>query len=264
MRKSRFTAGFCAAWILFFGSHSLGFQNSTAQLPSTSLFQNENSLGETGTYVRRILFFHLYRITFLTLPPSQLVDVYRAEQAAAAAVDATVDTLADFLLDPDNSIPLQLNIEILRGGVGCSRQENAVRTILQRAGFPVDENWNLVRNKELQKEIDLFITTIMGADPAGHKRVCRDIEKGDQFILTITARDEASVRYQPASGREKARSEAVLLPSSMILRGVFSTYLSTRNCNPALTEDLPPALLGSILAAYTRNDKARTADTSVE
>lgn len=209
----------------------------------------EGRVCEAGSYVRKICFIKWYEVTFYTLEAERIVEAYRAHEEQRVETGSMVDSIAWFLLDRDNGLPLTLTIEPLRVKVGFSRQKKAVCGMLERAGFPVDEEWNLTKQKEHQEDVKRYVRTIMGLTSEEHDELLRTMMKGDHFILNINVFDEASVVYQPCEKNRNAQKRQVRLSSSHVLRGILSTYLTNENCASSLENKLPDSLMEGILAA---------------
>jgi hypothetical protein len=203
---------------------------------------------EIGSYERKVYFFKLYKVSFHTIEPARIAEMYRAQQAGDEGQRSPVDSVAHFLLDPQNRIPLRLTIETLRGKIQYDVQKKAVREMLGRAGYPVDEDWNLTGLQEHQEDVKLYVKTIMGLNSKEHEQLSRTMKKGDRFILLITSEDTASVTYEPGQENRISSPNKVLMSSTDVLRGIFLTYLSTEACGSDLKDKLPKALMKKILA----------------
>jgi hypothetical protein len=121
--------------------------------------------------------------------------------------------------------------------------------MFERAGFPVDEDWNLTRAREHQEDVKLYVKTIMGLNSEEHEQLSRTMRKGDRFILLITSEDKASVTYEPNQKNTVSSRKEVFFSSSAVLRGIFLTYLSNEACGPDVKNKLPKALMEKIVAA---------------
>lgn len=235
-----------AAVVLFWSGHSVKcFSGGHA-------FGKEGNepLYEAGSHVRKHFFFKYYRVTFSSFQPEIILARYSNRSGGNAQGESFIDALADFLLDPNNHIPLELSVESLRGKVRYGLQKDAVRKMLERAGFPVDENWTLRERKEHQKDLTLYVKTIMGLNKKEYAALRKKRGKGDSYTLTITSNDEAWVEYTPCRERSHAGCQRVSFASSELLRGIIATYISRKVCKPNLKDELPQSLLGRILLAH--------------
>jgi len=216
--------------------------------------KKEEALYTIGTCVRKWLFFKLYQATFCTLNPEDIVTMY-LQQETADEEKSCIDSLASFLLDPANRIPMTLTIKNLRGCIDYATQKKATRGMLQRAGFPVDDDWNLTERKEYQEDLIFYLEMVIGLSEKQHNALCDKAQKGDLYRLVVTADDRAYV--ESISGKENARGsyKKVLLSSSHLVRGIFATYLSKEACSGSLREKLPEALMENILNALTEKKR---------
>ncbi|MFH0813635.1 MAG: hypothetical protein V2A69_12485 [Pseudomonadota bacterium] len=212
---------------------------------------------EIGSYVRKYL-FKFYRVTLYTLEPDTIVEMYLNQSEEPDKKEPLIDSLADFLLDPKNHIPLKLTIESLRDCGNYSLQKKAMRNMLERAKFPVDENWNLLEKKEHQKDITLYVKTMMGLSKEEYEALCKKRGKGDRYTLTINSNDETWVKYTPYGENRTVSCEKVCFSSSKLLRGIFSTYISRKACRRDLEDKLPEALMGKILLTHAERHEDRT------
>ena len=163
------------------------------------------SFYEAGSHVRKHLLLKYYRVSLSTYQPETIVDRYVKQRGGDAQEEPFIDALADFLLDPKNHIPLKLSVESLRSKVIYGLQKEAVSGMLERAGFSVDERWNLKEKKEHQEDVTLYVKTIMGLSKKEYEMLCRKRERGDSYTLTITSNDEAWVEYIPCQERSKGK-----------------------------------------------------------
>ncbi len=208
------------------------------------------SFHEAGAHVRKHFFLKYYRVTLSTFQPETIIDRYVNQRGGDAQEEPFIDALADFLLDPKSHIPLKLSVESLRSKVRYGLQKNAVRGMLERAGFQVDENWNLKEKEEHQEDVTLYVKTIMGLSKKEYERIHKKRGKGDRCILTVTSNDEAWVEHIPCQERSKGSCERAYFASSELLRGIIATYISRKACRPNLKDTLPQALMEKILLTY--------------
>ena len=226
--------------------------------PQTDILNGSNEcFYEIGSYVRMRFFFNYYRVTFYTIKPDTIVEMYLNQREGGDKEEPLVDSLAGFLVDPRSQIPLKLTVESLRRKLIYSLQKKAVRSMLERANFPVDENWNLIEKKEHQEDVALYVKTIAGLSKKEHEALCKKREKGDRYTLTINSNDRAWVEYTPYQENREASCEKVYFSSSELLRGIFLTYISRKACRPNLEDKLPKALMEKILLAYAERRKDR-------
>ena len=235
-----------AAVLLFCSGHSkVCFSGGHADRK-----EGNESFYEAGSYVRKHFFFKYYRVTFSTFQPETIIDRYLKQRGGDAQEEPFIDAPADFLLDPKNHIPLKLSVESLRSKVSYGLQKDAVRGMLERAGFSVDESWDLKEKKEHQEDVTLYVKTIMGLSKREYETLRKKRGKGDSYTLTITSNDEAWVEYIPCQERSNASCQRVYFASSELLRGIIATYISRKACKPNLKDKLPQALMGRILLTY--------------
>ena len=206
-------------------------------------------LYEAGSHVRKHFLLKYYRVVLSTCQPETIVDRYFKARGGDAQDEPFIDALADFLLDPKNRIPVQLSVESLRGKVSYGLQKDAVRGMLTRAGFSVDESWNLKEKREHQEDVKLYVKTILGLSKKEHETIHKKKGKGDSYTLALTSHDEAWVEYIPCQERSKESCQRVYFSSSELLRGIIATYISRKACKSSLKDELPQALLERILLA---------------
>lgn len=235
-------------------------------------YETEESLGEVqtgrvkgsnecwykiGSYVRKYLFFvKCYRVTFYTVKPGRIVEMY-LNQSEESKKQPLIDSLADFLLNPKNHLPLKLTIELLRGSGDYNLQKKAMCNMLKHAKFPVDEKWNLIAKKGYQEDISLYVKTTMGLNKEEYQALCKKREKGDRYSLIINASDEAWVKYIPCKENKTVSSEKTYFSSSELLRGIFSTYISRKACGCDLKDTLPETLMSKILLTYGERQQGK-------
>ena len=126
--------------------------------------------------------------------------------------------------------------------------------MLRKAKFPVDNDWNLLKNKEHQADVLLYVKTIMGLTAKEFRAISKTRAKGDRYSLTIDSNNKAWLKFSPDPRKKTATYQKVYFSSSDLLRGIFSTYISKRACNDDLKDKLPEALLAKILLAYAERD----------
>ena len=245
---------YAAVFLFCFGHSKVYFSDAHADRK-----EGNASFYETGSHVRKHFFLRYYRVTFFTFQPETIIDRYVKQRGGDAQEEPFIDALADFLLDPKNLISLKLSVESLRSKVSYGLQKDAVRGMLERAGFSVDENWRLKEKKEHQEDVTLYVKTIMGLSKKEYETIHKKRGKGDSYTLTITSNDEAWVDYIPCQARSKGNCERVYFASSEFLRGIIGTYISRKACKPALKDELPQALLEKIL--LTSRDRTRSLTT---
>ena len=241
-----------AAVLLFFCGHSkVCFSPGHADRK-----EGIESFCEAGSHVRKHFFLKYYRVSLSTYQPETIIDRYVKQRGGDAQEKPFIDALADFLLDPKSHIPLKLSVESLRSKVRYGLQKNAVRGMLERAGFQVDENWNLKEKEEHQEDVTLYVKTIMGLSKKEYETLYTEKGKGDSYVLTITSNDEAWVEYIPCQETGNGSCERAYFASSELLRGIIATYISRKACRPNLKDTLPQALLEKIL--FTSRDRTRS------
>ena len=220
-------------------------------MQTDKLKSNPEGWFEIGSYVRKYNFFvKCYRVTFYTLAPDTIVEMYLKQSEGPDKNETIIDSLTDFLLNPKNHIPLKLTIESLRDYGNYNLFKKAVRDKLEQAKFPVDENWNLFEKMENQKDVNLYVNTIMGCTKDQNEAPCEKKGKGDLYDLTINANEETRVNYIPCQKDTAALCQKVCFSSSELLRGIFATYLSRKACSGDLKDKLPQALMKKILLTY--------------
>jgi hypothetical protein len=217
----------------------------------TEILQGSNEYWhEIGSYERKHLFFKCYRATFYTFEPGTILEMFLNHRNGLDNKEPFIDSLADFLLDPKNQIPLKLTIESLLDSGNYTLQKKAMRNMLEQAKFPVDERWNLLEKKEHQEEVTLYVKTIMGLSKEEHEALFKKRGKGDRYSLTINSNDETCLQFTPSQADKTGSCEKVYFPSSDLLRGIFSTYISRKACGCDSEDKLPETLLRKILPAY--------------
>ncbi len=229
----------------------------SAEQETDTIGHEEECLYEIGAYERKAYFFKLYKVSFQTIEPARIAEMYCAQQEEGGESKCSlIDSLADFLLDPQNRIPLKLTVETLRSSITYDVQKKSMCKMLERAGYRVDENWNLVGARKHQDDVKLYVKTMIGLNSKENKRLCKTIKKGDLFILSINEKGKASVTYRPGKKNRIAHEKHVCFASSQVLRGIFVTYLSNEACSSDLKGSLPNALMERIVSAY-ENTKQR-------
>ena len=225
------------------------------EVPTDILKGSNERWYEIGSYVRRHLFFvKCYRVTLYTFEPDTIVEMYLNQSEGSDKKEPLIDSLADFLINPKNRIPLKLTIESLRDCGNYSLQKKAMRNMLERAKFPVDENWNLLEKKEHQEDISLYVKTTMGLSKEEYEALCKKREKGGRYTLTINPNDETWLKYTSYQENRTVSCEKVCFSSSEVLRGIFSTYISRKACRGDLKDKLPEALMRKILLAHAEKE----------
>lgn len=201
-----------------------------------------------GKYTRKWLFvFPLYEVSFYFSEKQRLLGLINA---ANKSEEELIDEIAGKLLDEQNNFELILIYKPLISMKSYRREKPVMQAALGRAGFSVDETWNLTENTSHQGDLNLYIRHLLGLDEDNPGVYYSTRRRGDVFTLTLTTADEAKVSYKPSSNNRNGLNGEFLMMRSGLLRGIISTYISYTSCSEELRDHLPKALLEGILKEF--------------
>ena len=165
---------------------------------------------------------------------------------------ALQNALAQFVLDPQNHIPVKLSIQVRQNSRVYSLEQRYMRNTLRLAGYPVDDRWRLIDGDEDQEDLILYVGHMLGMNPDLLGRYFENRLKGDTYELVIDGANAASVRYRPAAGNRAAQSGSIHFLRADFLRAIIATYITFERCSKELRSQLPAALIGKLEESYRR------------
>ena len=215
---------------------------------------------EIGSFTRRWLVFDIYRVTFHTTDPDDVVRRFLAGRPAPDRATpsnpetrrALQNALAQYVLDPQNHIPVKLSIQVRQNSHMYSVEQRYMRNTLTLAGYPVDDAWRLIDGDESQEDLILYVGHMLGMDPDLPGRYFVNRAKGDTYELVIDSANAASVRYRPAPGNRAAQAGSIHFLHSDFLRAIMATYIIFERCSEELRSQLPDALMEGLQESYRR------------
>ncbi len=209
--------------------------------------KNDADLIVIGSYIRTELhFIKLYKATFLC----EQVSYIQKKPKYTKFNDS--NEISDFLLDPINRFSMKLEIDVATNIKDYNNERKAMQAALIRAGYEVDANWKLQSKQYLQKDLSLYVSTVIGTTKGASGSIFVNRKEGDKLILGIEKGTKAFLYYVPHVKNKRVSSRVLYFDYPDVIRGIISTYISRKNCSSALKDELPDALLSKYLIYFLK------------